>query len=77
MEFNFKGIVAAFLLVACCILLASAQMPEQEAPAAPGAPDMTPQNWYHRRYYGGYGGYGYGYPYRYGGYYPSYYNYYG
>jgi hypothetical protein len=56
--------------------MVSAQMPEQEA-AAPGAPDMTPQNWYHRRYYGygypyGYGGYG-GY---YGGYYPHY-NYWG
>ena len=58
--------------------MVSAQMPAQEAPAAPGAPDMTPQNWYHRRYYGygnpyGYGGHYGGY---YGGYYPQY-NYWG
>jgi hypothetical protein len=51
--------------VACCVLMAVAQAPEQGS-------DMTAQE-HHRGYYGGY-------PYRgyYGGYYPRYYGgYYG
>ena len=48
----------------CSFLLVAGLPVDQEGATA----DMAADNWFHRAYYGRFGGY----PYRFGGYYPSY-----